>query len=117
MRNSVLILNLDGRWIRGRNRLPDLSRGVVIKHEYLSKMGSGGPKQVKTIGLRLGQGLLMSENNSGGVILDFAERYKTLAFKLQDIACCRQWTGESLDVAINRWFWVLTKNSIFSPVT
>ena len=48
-------------------------------------MGSGGPKQVQSVGFRFGQGLFVAEYDACRVILDFSERYETLAFKLQAI--------------------------------
>lgn len=74
-------------------------------------MGSGGSKQVKTISFGLCQGLLMPKHNPGRVILEFAEGYETLAFKLQAIV-----GGESLKVAVNGGFRVLSENSFSPPV-
>src|SRR5205823_10392660 len=117
MRNAVLIHHLHRRRIGRCERLLDSVARVAVEHEYLTKMGSGGPKQVKTISFWLGQGLLVPEHYSSRIILDFAKRNETLAFKLQGIVCARRWSSESLDVPVDRRFRVLAENSFLPPLT
>ena len=42
----------------------------AVKHENLTKMGAGCAKQVEPVGFGFGQGLLVTEYDSGGIVLD-----------------------------------------------
>ena len=44
-------------------------------------MGAGGAQQVEAIGLGLGQGLLVAEDNTGGIVLDAAQRDEAAALQ------------------------------------
>src|SRR3984893_6772816 len=70
----------DGVWL-GSEQGIDLS-GIFVKQEELLVMRTGGSKQVEPVGLRLGQRLLVPEDNLGGVIFHTSECDESPALKL-----------------------------------
>ena len=55
--------------------------GVLVKHKNLAKVGAGGAEQVEAIGFRLGEGLFVAEDDTGGIILNAAEGDEAAAFQ------------------------------------
>ena len=46
--------------------------GILIQQKQLFVVGAGGAQQVEAVGLRLGESLLVPEDDFGGIVLDAA---------------------------------------------
>ncbi len=55
-------------------------RWIGIKHEDLAKVGAGGAQQVQAIRLGFGERLLVAEDDSLLVVIQFAESNEAAAF-------------------------------------
>src|ERR1700735_3865193 len=80
MQNLIFIGNGDVRLGRGGEERFDLS-GVLVKHENLAEGGGGGAEKIESVSIGLGQGLLVPEDDAGGIVLNPAESYESAAFQ------------------------------------
>ena len=82
MQNLIFIGNGNVRLGRGGEERFDLA-GVFVKHENLAEVGARGAEKIEPVGLGLGQGLLVPEDDAGGIVLNPAESYESAAFQLR----------------------------------
>ena len=78
--DSIFIGHID-RWrgLRSEERV-DLA-GIFIEKKKLLIVNASGAKKIEPVGLGLGQGLLVAEDDFGGIVLDAAERNESAALK------------------------------------
>ena len=55
--------------------------GILIEHENLAEVGAGGAQQIEAVGLGFGQGLLVAEDDAGGIVFDATESDEAVALE------------------------------------
>src|SRR5580692_12786283 len=79
--DAIFVRNLgERRSVLGQESV-DFPR-IAIKHENLAKVRPGGAKKIEPIGLRFGQGLLMTEDDVSSVVLDATQGDEAAALSL-----------------------------------
>ena len=81
MNDAVFVRHGNVRIAIGGEQRFDLA-GVLIEHEDLSEMRPRGAQQVEAVGLGLGQGLLVPEDDAGRIVLDASQRDEAPALQL-----------------------------------
>ncbi len=75
-------------------------------------MGTGGPEQVQAVGLGLGQSLLVTKDDSVGIVFHAAQGNESATLQ-----CGRgSRSGKALRIDVDRGLGILQKNSLPAPV-
>ena len=81
--------------------------GIFVKQEKLLVVGAGGAKQVEAVGLRLGQSLLVAEDDFRGIVFNAAESDESAALE-----CALRRGREGLRVGVNRGRGILPQDPL-----
>ncbi len=110
VRDSIFVRNIDdGRFLRSQQGI-DLP-GIFVEQKKLLVVGPGGAQQVEPVGLGLRQGLLVTVDDFGGIILHAAQGDESAALEAGSGR-----GREGLGVGVNGGRGILSENALGSPI-
>src|SRR5258708_3477536 len=89
---------------------------AVVHHEDLAEVGPVRAQQVQPVGLRLGQRLLVAEDDAGGIVLDPAKRNETPALGLLPASGSVSRNAKGLGITVDGRLRILSQNGCLAPV-